>query len=449
MVTEPMRSMPRLRRAAFLTAAAVCALRAVPAAAGESAAEPSAQRVAGDPVLPLAVLDALDACDAAAHEGAAARLAKLPWRDLVAAIEDPGDDPRGLRAGALRNALAAGGPAVARDMLAAAARDDAKPLVRLVAWQTAARPAAGAALRDVIAPLCDTGGEDRDGALGRAAFRDAVAACLARSPYERAVAAEAWPVLDGAARTALLDGVEAAGASGGDRALAAILPSADADPAPVLERLARAPFRRAAPVDGLAAAAVARALEHQDPAVRAPAALVEGRLGGMERAERLRRMLGDDDRTVAAAALRGLRLAAAAEVGGDAELWRIRLDEERRWLEETGIRDLARIDAASSASADDEMLAALARAATHRLHAAVLVPRIERLLDSPDPPLRRAGCEALAQLGSPLPIPKLLARTTDPAPEVADAAGAALAAITGLPRPAAVAEWRTLLDASR
>lgn len=439
-----------VRRAAALVAAAFVATAPLTAPVrADDAVPPLPPRVPVDGGPSVAVppdvgliLDAMVPGDAGARFTAADALAKLPWQVLVDALQDPGPDRDGSRGRALCDAIAFGGARVATEMLEGSVGPTGTPSMRLAALRNAARPDAGVPIEDVLTIACAATPAERTGIALCAALRSAVAATLRRKPGEVRAVVTRWRDLTGAARNAVLDGIEEAGRLGGARALGALVPFVTEGRSVLLDRLARAPFRCAEPIGLSVDTDIDRCLDDGDRGVRATAAILAGRIGGLDRADRLRRLLTDADPVVVASARRGLEAASGIRLIPDADLWKIRLDEERAWAARTAPEEIARL-----ASADPAVVcAALARLATKRLHAASIAPRVAELLTSASPAVRLAACDALARLGSPRSIPALVRVLGEQDSETVAAASAALATITSLPRPADPSRWTEALS---
>lgn len=437
---------------AALSAVAVCA---APGRADDNGRPPSAAVAAPprDPAVEERVravvlrVSSVPAADRAARSRLAAELAaSYSWRDLVEVFGEVASDFRARHRGeVLLDALGRSPARGADGLWSAAAAPDADPFLRIVALRAAGGSDSLATAADVLDVALAVPADRRASPVLRVVVRDAVTSVLARRPADLAALRSRWTTFDAALRTTLLDAAEAAGPAIGTSGLCRLLDTGAPGDGEIFTRLARMPVRSSEPWAPDTEAVVQRALDAADPAVQAGAALLAGRLGGAELAEKLFLRLTDPDPRLARAAHTGLETAAGAPLVADPALWRARLDAERVWGEEqrTSVLEALRSSDASVARTAAQQLG------PRRLHAAHAGPALVAALDREEPAVRVAAIASLEALRWPGAIPALLGATEDLDAQVAAAASAALGAVTGLPRCDGPAEWTAALGLRR
>lgn len=440
-----------MRKTSVLFVAAAIAAAWPPAAtAGEPGAEQAGAETSGEePAVEIsaearAILGRLDAAGSSRLAVAVELAGDYPWPKLVEALgEVSGDFRRPERAEILMDALARMGREKLREMLVFAAQDGADSYLRLVSLQVAIRAGAETPFAEVLSLAAALPEAQRFSPSTRLNVRDAVRASLESAPAEVETLRARWGKIDSVLRTICLEALEKTGARLGARAVSRLLATGAEGDDEILLRLATMPLFGAEPFAPGTEIAVLRCLESTNAAERRAAALVAGRIGGMTIAARLLEALADPDPSVVAAAGRGLVAATGVALVPDADLWRVRLEEESKWLAESAAADR---DALRDADAS-VVVAVLGRLALHRVHRDEIAPWIEDCLDHHETVVRRTAGRALARLGRPASIPALLAATGDPAADCALGASNALAAVTGLPAPKKPSDWRALLAA--
>ncbi len=126
------------------------------------------------------------------------------------------------------------------------------------------------------------------------------------------------------------------------------------------------------------------------------------------------------------------------DILADQDLWTTRIAEENQWALESWP---AEREALADAAAPDAQLAAIARIAERRMHAAHIVPILAPLVRDGTPDVRLAAARVLGAFGRPSSIPVLADVVLDSEVRVAAAASESLARITGLTAPARAGDW--------
>jgi len=124
--------------------------------------------------------------------------------------------------------------------------------------------------------------------------------------------------------------------------------------------------------------------------------------------------------------------------------WKVWADAEQQWFEVEAPRcleDLRRDDLGA-------IVQALNTLSSHRYRRDDIAGEIVDLLGDPDPERRRLTCLALAQLGSPAPVDRLVRHLEDEDAEVRELAWLALKTITTTDLPNDAAAWRESLSTS-
>lgn len=160
-----------------------------------------------------------------------------------------------------------------------------------------------------------------------------------------------------------------------------------------------------------------------DPQVLRKAAATSALLQDDEALERLVDLLEHPTDFVAASALRALRTISGRSFPAEPETWQRWLERENAWFERHApyaFADLVR-------GRRDRAIAAARQLAQRRVQRRGVSQELGVLLESGEALLRRAGCEALGQLGLRDAIPLLVPVLSDEDPTVAESARRALA----------------------
>lgn len=168
------------------------------------------------------------------------------------------------------------------------------------------------------------------------------------------------------------------------------------------------------------------------------AAHVTGVLDDFEAMQRLVELVRDPRTPIRESAHWALRRMTGLALRADARLWRSWYAAESSWYRERapGLVESLRHETAG------EVVKALSELARHRLHRHRLAVEIEAVLRHERAHVRRLGCIALRQLGSPVAVPALVERLLDPDESVILAAGNALRSLTGLELPPSFDAWQ-------
>ncbi len=181
--------------------------------------------------------------------------------------------------------------------------------------------------------------------------------------------------------------------------------------------------------EGIRFAALEGLLEHDEPDVRANAALCLAHLDSADSMAALIDLLRDDDVQVQEHAVMALRQLSGRGFGADPERWQTWFEAELAWWDAQGRIRLAELGSAHLGTA----VSAVFDLSQHRIFAREFVPELAQLLQAGQPELRRAVCNAFAQVRSRSSVAALIDALEDGEELVREAALQALQQIAREP----------------
>ena len=339
------------------------------------------------------------------------------------------------------------------EVLAALAASDRAKVLAEVALLLAGTPSAGeqtAAVR--IFGACGDGrhvaallevAQRAGGATPTLRFREVVekslASLLVRVPAGFAELRQMWTSVPGELRGAAL---KAVGETRRPEALEFLQGVLRLDPDAcdsVLGQVARLAPYAAGDTESLAAE-IRALLASQEPGRPQAAAIALGALGDEDAVPPLVDLLASADAPTRGAASWALRRITGLDLR-DHALWSAWLARERAWLPESAPHAFEML----ASSRPEDATRAIRDVAGHRLARDLRSRKLAGALQHADAYVRHLAAEALAQSGSRAAAPALVEALADPTPAVADAALAALRAITGLELPPQADLWHAAL----
>ncbi len=186
-------------------------------------------------------------------------------------------------------------------------------------------------------------------------------------------------------------------------------------------------------------------LDAHHPGLSKAAVNTLGRLGSPDSIPDLVDLLEDEDAGLARTAHAALQRLTGLGFRSDPGPWQAWLAAELAWLDERQPAVMEALRADDSATVRE----ALRELLTHPFDRHFLAEEVGRLLEREELDLRLAACDGLRRLGSRAALESLLAALEDEQPEVAEAAHAALVALTGLDLRGEQHVWLEALSAQR
>jgi len=193
---------------------------------------------------------------------------------------------------------------------------------------------------------------------------------------------------------------------------------------------------------GLSAAVLNILRTSQEPLEVKEAALALGRVGNVEAAADLIRLLNSSNQALREHALCSLQQLSACSFSGDPAIWTTWLEQQKKHGPE-GLKSLT-----AALAAGDAKLAPLIieDMASFRLQKDKVVPILLPCLQNGEFRVRAAACNVLGQLGAAEALPPLVGCLLDSSPEVSFAAWRALRHATGKGLPRDYQVWRAWLE---